>query len=138
MRKRTWVVAALAATFLAGCNSEESSLAGPTTSAGDSNALLSGLTTSAGALTPGFVASHQTYTILVRDMDSITVTARSNNSAAISIKGPGLPASGASLAPGAPSPAIPLAMGENLIEIVSRSKDGTVSVEYTITAKRMS
>jgi len=94
---------------------------------------LSGLTLSAGSLSPAFSTSTVAYTVDVPYADtSITITP--------SVLDPGMSmtVNGTSVSFGSTSSSIALSLGPNTISIVVLSQDGSVSVSYTLLVTRLS
>ena len=101
------------------------------TRAASSNANLSGLTVSAGVLTPVFASSTLDYTITVANADkTLSLTpVKSDPAASVTING-------VAVASGTASQAIPLAVGgSNLINVLVTAEDGTTK-KYTVTVTR--
>jgi alpha-tubulin suppressor-like RCC1 family protein len=101
------------------------------TTQASSDASLSGLTLSSGALTPDFTPGTTGYTASVANAgDSITVTPTADEShAAITVNG-------TAVASGSASDPVSLAVGDNVITIVVTAQDGTTTDTYTVTVTR--
>ena len=110
-----------------GAASNEASAAAKATS---SNATLSGLEISMGALAPGFTPEETEYTVtLANRVTFITVTPTgADSNAAIAVNG-------AAVASGAPSGSIALRVGDNVARVTVTAEDGTEK-EYIITVRR--
>ncbi|MGV3504590.1 MAG: cadherin-like beta sandwich domain-containing protein, partial [Adhaeribacter sp.] len=96
-----------------------------------SNANLSGLTLSAGTLTPSFAAATTSYTASVASgVSGITLTpTRADANATIKVKG-------VTVASGSASGLIPLSVGSNTIDVEVTAQDGTTKKTYTLTVSR--
>lgn len=95
------------------------------------DATLSGLTLSAGTLSPAFSAGTTSYAAAVSNSTASVVvrpTATASNST--------ITVNGAAVASGADSAAINLAVGANTIAVVSTASDGQTSKSYSITVTR--
>ncbi|QHS55839.1 hypothetical protein GWR56_09955 [Mucilaginibacter sp. 14171R-50] len=95
------------------------------------DATLSGLSTSAGTLTPAFSSATVSYTASVSNATStITVTpAKTDANASIKVNG-------TSVSSGSASGAISLNVGDNVITTVVTAADGATTKTYTITVTR--
>ena len=99
--------------------------------AGSNNADLSGLSTSAGTLTPAFDKTIQHYSQQVEnEVTALTVTASTYEANAI------LAIAGQPAASGIASGEIPLQVGSNVIDIAITAQDGVGKGSYTITVIR--
>jgi hypothetical protein len=97
-----------------------------------SDAMLSALTVSAGALTPAFDSGVTSYDVTVAAADtSIMVTPTTSGAGATVTVG------GNAVAPGTASPAIALTTGDNTIPVVVTAEDGTMNT-YTLSVYRLS
>jgi hypothetical protein len=95
------------------------------------DATLSALTTTAGALSPTFASATTAYTVSVPNATtSITVTPTVNDATAT------VKVNGTTVANGSASGAIDLAVGSNTITVVATAQDGTTTKSYTITVTR--
>jgi gliding motility-associated-like protein len=100
------------------------------TRAASSDADLSGLTLSAGALSPAFTAANANYTVTVTSLNSIIVTPVQNDvNASINVNG-------TAVASGAASQPIPLTVGGNPINVLVTAADGTTK-NYLVTVNRL-
>ena len=103
----------------------------------NTNANLSALTTTAGALSPAFAPATTSYTVAVANgVSSATVTptaADANATLQTRVNG----GSYSPVASGNPSSAMALAVGANLIEIRCTAQDGTTARTYGITVTRL-
>ena len=95
------------------------------------NAALSNLTISSGALTPVFASAALSYTDAVSNaVASVTITpTTSDANAAVKVNG-------TTVASGAASGAIALAVGVNNINVIVTAQDGTTTQTYTIAVNR--
>jgi tRNA threonylcarbamoyladenosine modification (KEOPS) complex Pcc1 subunit len=101
------------------------------TRAASSNASLSGLAISAGALTPAFAGATLDYTAVVSNATtSLTVTPTTADATAT------VTFNGNAVTSGSPSGAINLAVGDNVVTVVVTAQDGTTTTTYTITVTR--
>ncbi|MBD1365073.1 cadherin-like beta sandwich domain-containing protein [Mucilaginibacter sp. ZT4R22] len=99
------------------------------TRAASSDADLSGLTLSAGTLSPAFTAANANYTVTVTSLNSITVTPVQNDvNASITVNG-------TAVTSGTASQPIPLTVGGNPINILVTAADGTTK-NYLVTVNR--
>lgn len=97
-----------------------------------SDASLSALAVSAGALTPAFQSGMLNYDVTVAATDSsITVTPTTSHAGAT------VAVNGNAVTSGAASPAIALTTGDNTISVVVTAEDGTVNT-YTLSIYRLS
>ena len=95
-------------------------------------ASLSGLTLSAGILSPGFAATTTAYSATVANsVTSVTLTPLALSPAAT------VTINGATLAAGAASDPIDLAVGGNVIAVLVTGTDGTTTQTYTLTVTRL-
>ena len=95
------------------------------------DATLSGLTISAGTLTPAFASSTTGYTASVANaISSVTVTPTATDAGAT------ITVNGVSVASGAASASIPLNVGPNTITTVVTAPDGITTKTYTIDITR--
>ena len=95
------------------------------------SATLSSLALSAGALTPAFAATTQTYTATVGNaVTSVTITPVVNSTVAT------VTVNGSTVASGAASNVIMLNVGSNVITTVVTAQDGVTTQTYTITVNR--
>ena len=126
--------ALLAAFLLSSCGDDSSGPAGP----GGSDAALSGLALSGGALTPPFDPDHTTYTLSVSSgVGSLTVAASvAVDGPSVTVEAAGLAGGSVAIAPGKVSPPIALSTGANLITVRTLSQDGSASRAYGITVTR--
>ena len=101
------------------------------TRAASAVATLSNLTTSAGALTPGFTSGNPTYTASVGNgTTSITVTpTTTDGNASVTVDG-------SAATSGSPSTISGLTVGVNPVTIVVTAQDGTTQNTYTINVTR--
>ena len=131
-RTRNLVLFAITASILSGCNlfgDDDDSTSPPP--APSTDASLSGLSLSSGALSPAFSATQFTYDASVGDaVDSITVTATTTDNNAV------LTVNGAVTTSGSPSAAVPLNTGANQIALVVTAEDTTTTETYTVTVTR--
>ena len=97
------------------------------TRAPSSNALLASLSTSVGGLSPVFSSGTFSYTVFVpSSTTTATVTpAVMDTTAAIKVQG-------VTLASGAASASIPLAIGSNVVSVDVTAQDGTTTQPYTV------
>ena len=123
-----FILSLIATLTLAGCGGSGGSSAG---SALGSNATLSNLTISAGALVPSFNPATVTYTVDVNSAtSSITVTPTvANTNATVKVNN-------ITVSSGAASAAIPLAVAMNLISVVVTAQDGITAKAYVIFVTR--
>lgn len=99
--------------------------------AASSDANLSGLSLSNGTLSPVFAAGQTSYTAAVSNTtSSLTVTPAANEANAT------ITVNGATVASGAASGSIALAVGQNTLTIVATAQDGTSTQTYTVTVTR--
>ncbi len=99
--------------------------------AASSNAGLGSLILSTGALTPGFTTATTSYTVnLPATSPSIILTPTTSDPTAT------LTVNGNVLASGAPSPAINLNTGVNIITVIVTAQDGVTSKTYTVKVTR--
>jgi hypothetical protein len=98
-----------------------------------SDASLSGLSVSAGSLTPAFQSNTTSYDVVVAAADSsVTVTATTSDaSATVTING-------SAVASGTASPPVALATGDNTITVLVTAEDGTATRTYTLSVYRLS
>lgn len=98
-----------------------------------SDASLSALSVSAGALTPGFQSDTTGYDVVVSAADSsVSVTATTSNaSATVTIDG-------SAVASGTPSSPIALATGDNTVTVLVTAEDGSTTRTYTLSVYRLS
>ncbi|MEO3998342.1 cadherin-like beta sandwich domain-containing protein [Mesorhizobium sp. CAU 1732] len=99
--------------------------------AGSADANLAGLLLSAGTLEPAFSPGTRAYSVAVDhgvEMMALTPTAAHAN-AAITI-------AGQSVASGAASQPVPLAIGSNTVSVTVTAQNGSTSLIYTVTATR--
>jgi cyclophilin family peptidyl-prolyl cis-trans isomerase len=95
------------------------------------DATLSSLTVSAGSLSPTFASLTASYTLAVANtVTSTTVTPTVTNTAATVI------VNSTTVASGAASESIPLAVGANVIMVEVTAEDGTTNSTYTVTVTR--
>jgi hypothetical protein len=96
------------------------------------NANLSNLTLSAGAISPAFGASTTSYTLSVQNSTtSTTVTPTvADSNATVTVNG-------VSVASGSPSGAITLNAGDNTVTTVVTAQDTTITKTYTVTVTRI-
>ncbi|QYR21492.1 cadherin-like beta sandwich domain-containing protein [Paenibacillus sp. sptzw28] len=96
-----------------------------------SNAELSGLSLSQGTLSPAFSSGTQSYGATVANSTtSVTVTPTSAEpNATVTVNGQ-------TVASGTASAAIPLSVGDNLINVTVTAQDGTTKKTYTLTVTR--
>ncbi len=95
------------------------------------NANLSNLVLSTGALTPAFAANTTTYTQSVgNEVSSLTVTPTVADATAT------VKVNGSTVASGSASSPIALAVGENVITTIVTAEDGTTTKTYTVTVTR--
>jgi N-acetylneuraminic acid mutarotase len=96
---------------------------------------LSAFSLSTGTLSPAFSAAELNYTADVSNLDStITVTPTGNAFATLSVS-----VNGGAFAPvtsGSPSPALPLVVGPNTIQVKVLAQDGVTETIYTLVADR--
>jgi len=98
-----------------------------------SDATLSALTTSAGALSPAFDSGTLPYTVTVPSTTgSITLTPTVNESHA------SVTVNGGAVTSGTSSPALNLNVGDNSETVVVTAQDGTTTKTYTVTVHRLS
>ena len=128
---RTPIVGLLALLVLGACSSNNDPFVPPPPPLSD-DATLSGLTISAGELSPAFAAGTTAYTVTLGFLnEDISVTATINDAAATAT------INGAALTSGQASAPISLAEGANTIDIAVTAEDGSVNT-YTITVTRES
>ena len=101
------------------------------TRAPSTNANLAALSLSNGTLSPAFATGTTGYTVSV-NTTSITVTPTASDATAT------VTVNGKTVASGAASTAIPLAVGHNTITTTVTAQDGTTTNTYTITVTRLS
>ncbi|WP_166727778.1 cadherin-like beta sandwich domain-containing protein [Mucilaginibacter gilvus] len=99
------------------------------TRAASSNADLSGITLSAGTLSPAFTAANPNYTVTVTSLSSITVTPTQSD------VGASIMVNGTVVASGTASQPIPLTVGGNPITILVTAADGSIK-NYLVTVNR--
>lgn len=102
---------------------------------GNGNADLAGLSLGSGSLYPSFSAATTSYSAsLGGGLNSITVNPIvADSGATLAVRINGGPYS--SLASGSPSAALPLVLGNNILEVLVTSSDGTVSKTYAVYIK---
>ena len=101
------------------------------TRAASADANLSGLSLSNGTLAPAFASGQTAYTASVPNAtSSLTVTPTANEANAT------ITVNGATVASGAASGSIALAVGQNTLTIVATAQDGTTTQTYTVTVTR--
>ncbi len=107
-----------------------------TRAAVSTNADLSALTTTAGAISPSFAAATTTYTAsVVNAVSSVTVTptkADANASIQVQVNSAGY----ATVTSGAASSSLALNVGSNAVDVKVTAEDGTTIKTYTITVTR--
>ena len=95
------------------------------------NALLSGLTLSAGTLSPAFTAGTTAYTVSVTNtVSSVTITPVTGVSTST------VKINGTAVTSGTPSGPIDLSVGTNLIDIVVTAQDGITTETYSLVITR--
>ena len=120
--KRTLII--LPILFLVACGG------GSSTPASVTDATLSALTVSAGAISPVFAPGTTSYTLTVSS-DATTVTPTVNQAnATVTVEG-------ATVASSTASASLPLVVGNTVISIVVTAQDGSTSQTYTVTVSRV-
>ncbi|MEO6980821.1 MAG: cadherin-like beta sandwich domain-containing protein, partial [Mucilaginibacter sp.] len=105
----------------------------PVLSSSSTNANLSHLTLSSGTLTPVFAAGTLNYTASVSNATaSITITPTA------SAAGATIKVNGTTVASGSASAALPLVVGQNVINTVVTAQDGVTTKTYKVTVTRIS
>lgn len=101
------------------------------TRAPSTNADLSGLSLSSGTLSPAFATGTTAYTASVPNTTAaLTLTPTASDPTAM------ITVNGVTVASGAASGALPLAVGSNVITTVITAQDGTTQTRYTLTVTR--
>ena len=117
--------------FVAGCSS--GTPPPPAAPPPSSDASLSGMAISAGALNPAFQSATTAYDVTVSAADaSVTVTPTTSDAGATMTVG------GNAVASGAASPAVALATGDNTVTVIVTAEDGTTTQTYTLSVYRLS